>query len=72
MPNYGARGTAHLSPDQILRGRKLRGRAQPYRKRRPRQPGPTLEAMLRGRSMFGPNPADWRRERDKLLRRLVG
>jgi hypothetical protein len=68
MPTYGARGTDDLSPDQIPRGRKLRGRAQPYRNRRPRVPGPTL----RGRSMFGANPADWRRERELLFRRLVG
>jgi hypothetical protein len=72
MPTYGARGTAHLSPDQVPRGRKLRGRAQPYRRRPPHQPGPTLEAMLRGRSVFGANPADWQREREKLFRRLVG
>jgi hypothetical protein len=72
MPTYGARGTDALLPDRIPRGRKLRGPAQPYRQRQPRQLEPTLEAMLRGRSMFGPNPADWQREREKLFRRLVG
>lgn len=59
-PTVGMRGTDSLLPEQRPR-RKMRGRVQPYRRRKPRVPGPTLEAMLRGRPFYAPNPMDWRR-----------
>jgi hypothetical protein len=68
----GARGTEALLPEQKpfgrKRRRKLRGRAQPYR-RIDRQQGPTLTAMLRGAPMFLPNPMDVRRQAQKKRRR---
>jgi hypothetical protein len=36
-------------------------RAQPYRRRKARQNGPTLSAMLKGAPTFLPNPMDARR-----------
>lgn len=33
-------------------------RTQPYRKGQARQPGRVLDAMKRGRTMFGQNPMD--------------
>lgn len=51
------RGTDDLLPEQKPKGRKMRGRTQPYRRRR-RHPGPTLTAMLRGRPTYLPNPMD--------------
>jgi hypothetical protein len=67
---YGQRSTQDLSPDQIP-SRKMRGRVQPYRKRKGRQPGPTLAAMLAGEGVYG-NPADFRRARQKALKRIYG
>lgn len=63
------RGTDDLLPEQKpvfgrKRKRKMRGRAQPYR-RIDRQQGPTLTAMLKGGPAFLPNPADIRREMQK-------
>lgn len=58
----GMRGTDSLLPEQRPRSRKMRGRVQPYRRRKPRPPGPTLQAMLRGRPFYAPNPMDWRRK----------
>lgn len=55
------RGTDDLIPESRPRSRKMRGRVQPYRRRKPRAPGPTLEAMLKGAPMYLPNPMDWRR-----------
>jgi hypothetical protein len=73
---YGARGTDDLPPEQ--RPRKLTRRAQPYRRRKARQLGPTLEAMLRGESgssnpelAYG-NPSDFRRARQAALKRIYG
>lgn len=54
------RGTDDLSPDQRPSGRKMTRRAQPYRRRR-RQTGPTLSAMLKGAPFFLPNPMDMKR-----------
>jgi hypothetical protein len=54
----GARGTDHLPPEQRPRSRKMTRRAQPYRKRVGRLPGPSLSAMLKGAPMGLPNPAD--------------
>lgn len=56
------RGTDDLAPEQRPRGRKMRGRTQPYRRRRGRQGGPTLSAILKGAPFYLPNPADFRRE----------
>lgn len=56
------RGTGSLAPEQRPRSRKLRGRTQPYRKRTPRMPGQTLDAMLKGAPKFLPNPMDYRRK----------
>jgi len=61
-PIVGMRSTESLLPDQRPRSRKMRGRVQPYRRRKPRNPGPTLQAMLRGRPFYAPNPMDWRRK----------
>lgn len=61
----GMRGTESLLAEQRPR-RKMRGRAQPYRRRKNRPPGQTLEAMLRGRPAYLPNPMDWRR---RMLKR---
>jgi hypothetical protein len=57
----GMRGTESLAVEQRPRSRKMRGRAQPYRRRKNRPPGMTLDAMLRGAPMYLPNPMDWRR-----------
>jgi hypothetical protein len=67
------RGTDDLLPEQKppfgrKRKRKLRGRAQPYR-RHGREPGPTLTAMLRGAPVFLPNPMDAKRKAQKKRRR---
>jgi hypothetical protein len=59
MPE-GMRGTENLAELQKPRSRKMRGRAQPYRRRR-RHPGPTLDAMLKGAPAFLPNPMDLQR-----------
>jgi hypothetical protein len=70
----GARGTEALLPEQKppfgrkKRKRKMRGRAQPYR-RHGREPGPTLTAMLKGGPAFLPNPMDARRKAQKRGRR---
>jgi hypothetical protein len=68
----GARGTEALLPEQKpfgrKRRRKLRGRAQPYR-RIDRQQGPTLTAMLKGGPAFLPNPMDAKRKFAKSHRR---
>ena len=66
-PITGARGTEQLASEQKPR-RKMRGRAQPYRRRK-RTPGPTLTAMLKGAPLYLPNPADFRREIQKKRRR---
>ena len=58
----GMRGTDSLAPEQRPRSRKMRGRAQPYRRRKPRTPGPTLDAMLRGAPVYLPNPMDLTRQ----------
>jgi hypothetical protein len=61
------RGADDLLPEQKppfgrkKRKRKMRGRAQPYR-RHGRQPGPTLTAMLKGGPAFLPNPMDAKRK----------
>jgi hypothetical protein len=71
VTTYGARGTDDLSPEQVPRSRKLTRRAQPYRKRRrDRQLGPTLEAMLGGGPKFLNNPTDFRRAREKGFWRM--
>jgi hypothetical protein len=70
----GARGTEVLLPEQKptfgrkKRKRKMRGRAQPYR-RHGREPGPTLTAMLKGGPAFLPNPQDAKRKFAKSHRR---
>jgi hypothetical protein len=59
------RGTEQLAAEQKpsgLRKRKMRGRAQPYRKRRGRAPGLTLDAMLKGAPGYLPNPAEFQRQ----------
>ena len=59
------RGTEDLLPEQRpRRKRKMRGRSQLYRYQT-RPYGPTLEAMLRGRPQFLPNPMDARRRFQK-------
>ena len=64
------RSTDDLLPEQRpplgrrKRKRKLRGRAQPYR-RIDRQQGPTLTAMLKGGPAFLPNPMDYKRRAQK-------
>jgi hypothetical protein len=64
----GMRGTEQLAPEQKpKRRRKMRGRTQPYR-RRARQPGPTLDAMLKGAPAFLPNPMDYKRRAQKRAR----
>jgi|tagenome__1003787_1003787.scaffolds.fasta_scaffold20944025_2 hypothetical protein len=65
------RGTGDLSPGQVpsfggrKRRRKLKGRAQPYRRNLDRIPGPTLTAMVRGSPFYLKNPADFQREMQK-------
>jgi hypothetical protein len=67
------RGTDDLLPEQKppfgrkKRKRKMRGRAQPYR-RGDRQPGPTLTAMLKGAPVFLPNPMDIKRQAQRRHR----
>ena len=58
------RGTDDLTPEQRPRvySRKMRGRTQPYRRRKGRQLGPTLDAILRGSPTYLPNPQDWKRQ----------
>lgn len=67
----GARGTEDLLPEQRPRRRrkKMRGRMQPYRGI-DRPLGPTLSAILKGAPMYLPNPADWRRARERQMKRL--
>jgi hypothetical protein len=48
----------------------MRGRTQPYRKRKPRQAGPTLDAILKGGPTYLQNPADFHRERQRRFARL--
>ena len=73
MATYGARGTDDLSPEQVPRSRKRMRLAQPYRrKRRDRQLGPSLAAMLRGGPQYLDNPADFRRARQAALKRIYG
>lgn len=67
------RGTDDLLPEQKPYGRrkrkrKLRGRTQPYRPDA-RQPGPTLDAMLKGGPAFLPNPMDAKRQQQRRRRR---
>ena len=68
------RSTDDLSPEQRpsaaprRRRRKLRGRTQPYRPV-DRPPGPTLDAMLRGRPTYLPNPIETQREIERMMRR---
>lgn len=69
------RGTEDLLPEQKprfgrrkKRKRKMRGRAQPYRPDG-RQPGPTLDAMLKGGPAFLPNPMDAKRKAQRRARR---
>jgi hypothetical protein len=50
-----------LLPEQRPRSRKMRGRTQPYRRRKSRLPGPSLDAMLKGAPVFLPNPMDLKR-----------
>jgi len=71
------RGTDDLLPEQKppfgrkKRKRKMRGRAQPYR-RVDRLPGPTLTAMLKGGPAFLPNPMDAKRQLAKSARHRTG
>jgi hypothetical protein len=62
----GARGTTALGPAQVpsgqTRSRKRTRRAQPYRRKHTRVPGPSLTAMLKGRPAFLPNPQDVKRD----------
>jgi len=55
-------GTDDLMPERRPTGRKMTRRSQPYRKRRGRQNGPTLSAMLKGAPTFLPNPMDQKRK----------
>lgn len=62
------RGTEQLAPEQRpRRRRKLKGRTQPYRKFG-RQPGLTLDAMLKGAPTFLPNPMDLKRRAQRKRR----
>lgn len=53
-------GTDDLIPERRPRSKKMTRRSQPYRRRK-RQNGPTLSAMLKGAPTFLPNPMDLRR-----------
>jgi len=53
--------TDDLIPERRPRSRKMRGRSQPYRKRRRQTQGPTLSAMLKGAPQYLPNPMDAKR-----------
>jgi hypothetical protein len=64
-PMGGMRGTEQLAPEQRPGSRKLTRMAQPYRRRKPRRPGPTLDAMLAGEPAFLPNPMDQQRRAKK-------
>lgn len=59
------RGTEDLIPEQRPGLRKMRGRAQPYRRRKDRPQGPTLSAMLRGAPFYLDNPMDAKRRAQK-------
>lgn len=61
----GPRGTEQLAPEQRPRRRKMRGRTQPYRRKREREQGPTLSAMLKGAPFYLPNPMDLKRQAQK-------
>jgi hypothetical protein len=63
--NPGARSTDDLSPDQRPRSLKMTRRAQPYRRKRGRQMGPSLSAQLKGAPFFLPNPMDTKRRFQK-------
>lgn len=65
----GARGTEDLAPEQKPRRRKMRGRVQPYRRRKGRPLGPTLSAMLKGAPFYLDNPMDLRRQAQKRRER---
>jgi hypothetical protein len=54
-------GTDDLSPDRRPRSQKMTRRAQPYRRKGSRPPGPTLSAMLKGAPFGLPNPMDRKR-----------
>jgi hypothetical protein len=58
-------GTDDLMPDRRPTGRKMTRRSQPHRRRRGRQQGPTLSAMLKGSPAFLPNPMDLKRRMAK-------
>lgn len=45
-------------------------RTQPYRKGRPRKPGPTLGAMLRGEPVNRPHPLNARRKLQKNRKQI--
>jgi hypothetical protein len=62
------RGTDDLLPEQRPRSRKRTRRAQPYRKHRGRQAGPTLSAMLKGSPQGLPNPMDQMRAVQRMMR----
>jgi hypothetical protein len=57
----GARGTMSLLAEQRPRSQKRTRRTQPYR-RRQRESGPALSAMLRGSPFYLPNPMDLQRQ----------
>jgi len=61
------RGTDDLLPEQRPSGRKMRGRSQPYRKKRGRALGAPLDAMLKGGPAFLPNPQDLKRQGQKAM-----
>lgn len=61
----GMRSTDSLTPEQRPGIRKMRGRTQPYRRKRDRPPGPTLDAILKGSPAYLPNPMDMRRQMQK-------
>lgn len=44
-------------------------RTQPYRKGMPRAPGPAMQAMIRGKPLGMPNPADRKRAAQRAGRR---
>lgn len=56
------RGTDSLAAEQKPGGMKMTRRAQPYRKKKGRQQGPTLSAMLKGAPFNLPNPMDQQRQ----------
>lgn len=53
--------------DRMLLGHRMSRGSQPYRQAGGRQPGPSLDAMLRGRSSMG-NPMDVQRRAQKKVK----